>query len=545
MTRKTKTTIKEKPSKEESSPSEKVLLSEEEVYDVLKMAQSIYSGVSGQGFYPSVWTPDLVNQRFRDITLTPQVATLAKINEALSAPKENEEALIGYSQWLELNSILYRRVLLYYSGLLSFDWNYVATNVKDSKEFKSPSYKRDLLVVQEFFDKFNVKESFATVLKEMLRNETYYGVLRDEGERFTIQELPRQYCKLVGRFDYGLLFSFNMNWFLQGGLNLDMYPEIFKKFYRQAFMDSSTKGYNPALPVGSRDSNWVYWVDCDPEKNFVAFKLFPEIGTNISFLSAYMPDAILQPLVRSLQLDSYIADASKLLAGAVPYLKDAKASVKDQIALSPETLGKFLALMKSALPQAIKVVSVPLEDIQGVEFTGNEKMYDSYLSTAAASSGVNSRLIYAKDRQNLLETKLSMDIDINILRPVYWMFENMLQFWVNQRTSKYKFKFIFEGFNTTIDRDERRTSVLQLAENGLVLEQKFASAWGMSPFDLRRMMEESKASDFVGRLTPIVKASQKPASTNENGRHPKKESELSDSGGQSRADGSNEESSEE
>lgn len=532
-------TTKRKYTKKEKSPSEEnELISEKEVWDVLQFANNIYTGV-----YPSIWTPELTNSRFKDVTLQPLVASLEKITTALADPKQNEEVLTSYSQWLELNSILYRRVLLYYSGLMSFDWNYIVTNIKEPKEYKSKKYKEDLIIVQDFFDKFNVKDSFSTVLKEMLRNETYFGVLRDEGNKYNIQELQRTYCKLVGRFDYGLLFSFNMNVFLQGGMNIDMFPPIFKRFYQDAFVKGNPVQYNPALPVGSRDSSWVYWVDCDPAKNFVAFKLFPEIGTNISFLAAYMPDAVIQPLIRSLQIDSNIAKASKIISGEVPFL-DAKAKVKDAIAISPDLLGKFMALLKSSLPSMIKVASAPLENLGAIEFDGDSSMYDSYLSTAAAASGINSRLIYSKDRQNILETKLSMDIDQNILRPVYQQFSNMLEFWINQRTKHYKFKFIFEGFNTAVDREERLNTVFKYADSGIILEQKFASAMGLSPFDFRRMMEESKSNDFVNKLTPIMKANQMSAKDGA-GRPAKSDKDLTENGAESKEAGSNLEKGEE
>lgn len=534
-TKQKRTTKKVSPSVKEN---DNTLLSEQEVWNVLKFANSLYSGV-----FPNVFTPELVNARLKDVTLQPQIATLNKINEALSSPKESEDELIGYSQWLELNSILYRRILLYFSGLLSFDWNYVVTNIKDEKEYNSKAYQKDLNIVQDFFDRFNMKDSFKTVMREMLRNETYFGVLRTESDKYVLQELPRQYCMLTGRFDYGLLMDFDAYWLIQPSVSLDMYPPIFTKFYKKFFMNQDVKPYNPALPVGKRDSSWVYWVQCDPRDNFVAFKLFPEIGANVPFLASYFPDVVSQPLIRSLQLDSYIASASKLISGAVPYLKDSKASVKDQIALDPTTLGKFLALVKSALPSAIKVVSAPLENIQSLQFDANNDLYDSYLSTTAASSGINSRLIFSRDKPNLLESKLSMDVDQNILRPVYSMFENMLEYWINQRTSKYKFKFILEGFETSISREERLNSVFKYAESGIVLEQKFASAMGMSPFDFRRQMAESRANDFIGKLTPLLKSSQMPAGAN--GRPQKEEGELSDAGAETREDGANDEKAEE
>lgn len=531
------TTTRKKANKKQTEiPEEKILITEQEVYNVLEFANSLYNGS-----YPSVFTPQLVNSRMKDITMNPLVATMDGINKALATPKESEDILIGYSQFLELTSMIYKRTLLYFSNMPSFNWSYVCKNITSDKEYSSPAYKKDLQIMQDFFDKFNAREIFQVVMKEMMRNETYFGVLRDDGDKYILQELPRQYCKIVGRWDYGLLFDFSMEFFIQPAVSLDMYPPFFKKAYKKVFLTSDSMDYNPASPLNHRKGDWTYWVQTSPEDNFFAFKLFPEIATNVPFLAPFMGDAVLQPMIRSLQLDSYIAEASKLISGQVPFLKDAKANVKDAIALDPATLGKFLALVKAGLPNAIKIISAPLDNMQAIQFDGNNTLYDSYLSTTASSSGINSRLIYTKDRQNLLETKLSLDVDQNILRPVYEMFSGILEYLINQRTKKYKFKFSMEGFNTTTDREERLNTAFKYAESGIVLEQKFASAIDMTPFDFRRMLAEGKANKFVEKLTPIIKASQTPAG---GGRPAKADSDLSEGGSESREAGSNDEKSE-
>jgi hypothetical protein len=457
-------------------------------------------------------------------------------------PKENEQQLVGYSEYMELVSMLYKRILLYFSGLLSFDINYVALNVKDESEYKSTKYKNDLAIVSEFFDKFNIKQEFRVVLKQMLRQEAYFGILRDDGERYTIQELPQQFCKLTGRWSNGLLFDFNMIWFWNGGVDINMYPAPFKRMYRDVYNVIKEKRYDPAIDIQFRTGGWVYWKQTSPKDGFVAFKLFPEIATVIPFLSPMMADAALQPVIRELQKNAYIAEASKLIVGQVEFIKDAVSKVKDSLSISPETLGKFLALMKAGIPDAIKVAAAPLANITGIEFDGNNEMYDSYLKSAASVSGVNSRLLYSFDRQNVLETQLSLDIDQNVLRPVYHQLENMLDYWVNQRTKKYKFKFMLEGFNTKIDRDARLKDAMTLAESGIVLEQKIASAIGMSPFDFRRMLAEGRENKFVEKLTPILKAAQMPKEAIDSSGRPKAaDGDLSDSGAETREAGANEE----
>lgn len=527
-----------KKSTTKASPSEQtdILLSADEVWNVVKFAQELYKG---QG----VFNPMLINQAMQSLTMNPQQATLEKIDQALLDPKNNEQQLIGYSEFEELTSMIYKRVLYYFGGLLEFNWTYTCVNAEGG-DYKSKGYKRDLKEIEIFFDKFNPKQEFRSVIKQLMRQEAYFGVFRNDGTyRHTIQELPQQRCLITGRWELGILFDFDMMFFNQAGTDINMYPPIFKKFYNRAFGNNQNiNSYNPANGVFNRDGSWTYYVQTSPEDNFWCFKLVSEITTRVPFLSPYLKDVVLQDLIRALQTDSYIANASKLLVGSVPFLKDTKASVKDSIALAPETLAKFLQLMKSGLSNAIKVVAAPLENISGVEFKGDSTLYDSYLKTTASGAGINSRLIYSYDRQNILETKLSMDIDMNVLRPVLTQMENFLEFFANKNTKKFKFKFHLTGFNTALDREERLTSAKTYAENGMVMDQQWASAIGMSPFDFRRQMEETRENGFVEKLTPIIKASQMPAE--KTGAPKKPDGSLSDSGSNSRESGSNEEKGE-
>lgn len=519
-----------KSSKPPVKEDENELLTQEQVFDVLKFAENFYRGV---------YTPELIASRMKDITMSPQVATADKISTALSDPKNNEEKLVGYSQWMELNSMLYKRVLLYFSGLMAFNLTYVCTNAK-AEDYNKPSYKKDLQTVSEFFDRFDIKQEFGTAIKQMMRQEVFFSVFRDEGEKYILQELPREYCKITGRWDYGLLFDFDMYWFLQPAVSIDMYPNVFKRLYNKVFKGKQiAELYKPSMAVDRRSSTYIYWAQTRPTDGFFALKFNPEIATIVPFLSPFMADTVLQPVIRELQKNSYIAEASKLIFGQVEFLKDAQAKVKDALSITPEVLGKFLALIQAGLPDAIKVGAAPLAGTTGIEFSGSDSIYDSYQKTTASTAGINSRLIYSYDRQNVLETKLSMDVDINVVRPVYKYFANILEYLVNQRTKKFKFKFTLQGFNLATDREERLNLAQKLADNGIVLEQLFSSAMDMSPFDFRRHLEETKANNFVESLTPLLKSNQMGGATSGAGRPPKPDSELTDSGSEGKESGSN------
>ena len=58
---------------------------------------------------------------------------------------------------------------------------------------------------------------------------------------------------------------------------------------------------------------------------------------------------------------------------------------------------------------------------------------------------MNSRLIYTSDKPNILETQLSLDVDVMTLSYMYEYFEEFLEYQINKRTKKFKFKMINEN----------------------------------------------------------------------------------------------------
>jgi len=458
---------------------EKLLISEEKAWDVLKFAATFYEQYSN---------PLLINSRMQDSTLSPLVATSDSVEKDIQYPKGSEAELIGYSEITELNSMIFKRIMLYLSGMLSFDLTYTCKNITKESDYNSKAYKDDLRILTNFLDAFNVKKEFKTAVRQMVRNEVFFSILRSDGDKYTMQELPKNYCLITGRWDYGMLFDFDMNWFLQGGVDINMYPSVFKKMYEKAFVKFDPH-YKPSTPVNQRDDAWVKWVQTSPKDGFWSFKFSPEMATKIPFLAAMLPDFVTQPLIRKLQTNSYIASASKLLLGEVPLLdKSVKgAAVKDSVAITPETLGKFLSLLKAGLSDAVKVGVAPLQNLQGVSFP-QEAFYQDYLKTASSSSGVNSRLIYTLDKNNAVESQLSINVDEFLMMYVYPQFADYLDYHVNNRTKKFKWRFEMEGSEFFTNRKERFDTQMTLSDKGIVMPQKIAASIGMLPHVFMRQL---------------------------------------------------------
>jgi len=546
----------------EKTQTEEVLLTEQDVWDVISFARN-YAGYGGP-----LMSPDMINQSLKDLNLNPMAATETTLLKAMADPKSHEKQLREMSQSFELTSMVYKRLISYLTNMLSFDITYSRITPLDlSKSSNKKIYEKDLAVVEEFLDNFEYRRELSIVVREMLRNDAYFGCVRQtETGKWLLQELSPDFCEITGRWEGGFVFDFNMEWFLQPGVDIDLYPDFFKKKYKEIWgtgkrSGSTYKTYNPSLPPELRgNSQWANWVSV-PVDLGVCFKLSPEIATRLPYFAPLFNDLVLQGLMRNLQKNASMAAASKMIIGEVPLLnKETKATVKDSIAVSPELLGKFMALMRSAISEAIKVASAPLQEIEAISFDAENEIYDSYLRTALATSGANTNLIFSSSiKPNAIETQLSLNVDEQMMTAVYDDFNIFMSYMVNRLTSKCDFSLVFEGTDFSINREARLGTAMQLFNVGIVLPQKIAAAIGMKPAELRRHMEEAQLNDFMSMLTPpsieqakqmnVVNPVLPPAGDNPSldeegkpkvgGRPRKSTTEISDEGVQTRTEGTN------
>lgn len=484
------------------------VLTEEQVYRILDFAKSYYSahGDPSEGF---AYNPYLTNQRLNQITLSPSDLSENKLKNALAAPisQGSQDELVGYSEFLQFAEAISKRTLLYLGNLPAFDYTVTCINAYDDSDYGSEEYKKDLRKVKDFLARFDVKGQMSYVTRRALQSEAFYAVFRTDGANYQFQELPADYCIITGRnLDWGFLFDFDMNWFLQQGLSLKMYPRNFRKIWEETFGDLETlEDYNPANALNKRDGTFSTWHQTSPlpeDGAFVCFKFNADTYARLPFLSSLFSQVVNKPLIKELQTNQYMISAQKILVGLIPYLKDQKSGqVANALAIDAKTLAPFLALLKQGLSDAVKVSGAPFSDVKDVSFPTTEKsIYDEYNTNLAKQSGATGALVYGSARPTATEINLSSQIDTMIATSIYPSLSRWLSTYVNTLTSKYKFRFAFEGNKFASDRKERLETALKLADKGIVLPQKIAAAMGMDVFELQAQLQEGKANNFYDLL---------------------------------------------
>lgn len=506
-------------------------LTEDELKNLLTFTDNYYKAWSN---YTGVYSPYTTNQRLAEINLSSNKINEKGLKEAFKDPINHQDELVGYSEYLKFTNSIAKRTFLYLGNLASFDMTFHCNNIENPEEYNSDEYKRDLAIFKDVVNRFDYKGEFSKIIKRMLEIDTYYSVFRTDTYKYGFQELPYKYCKTTGKnFDWGLIFDFDMAWFLKPGLSIDQYPVAFKKMYDEVFSGENGENYNPANTLRDRNGTWSLWAQTSPlpeEGGFTAFKFNDDMYANVPFLASLFNDAINGDIVRELQNNQYIIASEKLLVGLIPLLKDPKSGqTKDMLAISPEVMGKFLGTLQQGLQQ-IKVKGVPFSDVKEVTYElPNKSIYDEYQNATSGGAGVTAGFVYTTNARTATEVNANKSIDSSIIENgIYPQFNTWFSSFVNSLTKKYKFSIKFIG--THFNKQERFENALKLADKGMVEFQSLAHVSGDDYFSFEQKLTQSSYSPIwdIMKLLPNVNTMSQ-GSTSSVGRPTAKEGQEADS----------------
>ena len=479
-------------------------LSKSDIQDIIDFSQGI---LAVEGFY----SPMLSNELLKNLNNNPRLPSAKTVKEALSNYKNSGEDLQGYVEFANAFDMLFKRTLYSYANALSFDLQITCKNAYTKADYTSDAYAKDKRTVDNFLTNFDYKKEFYNVLLNVLKRDSYFTWFRktkagNRGKmKYALQIMPQDYCMLTGCFEKGFLWSFNVLYFMQPGVDIDTYDASLKRTYARA-MESMTT-YVPSAQLDRRTGSYALWADVSPLDGAWCWRFNTDNFVNSPFLAPFVANILRNNEIEELQYNKDMLSASAILAGAIRLYDGAKSgTVRNQFSIDPKTMGTFLGKVKQGLGSAVKVAAMPTEDNKFFQFEDkNPNSYSNQLtSTAGIGTGI-SRVIYSSDRMSNAEIEAALNEVYQTMKPMYSQFNNFLDFYVNQMTSKYKFKFEFVGSNYAFERKERFDNLNKLADRGLVLnESAWASAIGMHPVSFERSLRESKNSGWLEAYSQLM-----------------------------------------
>ena len=511
-------------------------ISRSDIQDVIDFSAGL---MAADNFY----SPFLSNQLLTNLNNNPRLPSAESVKKALNDYKNSGEELQGFVEFASSFDMIFKRTLYSYANALSFDLQITCKNAYTESDYQSDEYKKDRQTVDNFLTNFDYKKEFYNVLLNVLKRDTYFTWFRktktgNRGKmKFALQIMPQDYCMLTGYFEKGLLWSMNQLYWTLPGVDLDSYDPSLKRTYQRA-LENAELNYKPSAPLNERNGSYALWADVSPLDGAWCFKWATDNFANNPFLSPYVANILRSDEIGELQYNKDLIAASGILAGEIQLYDQARSGQKaNQFSIDPKTLGAFMQKVKSGLNGVAKVAAVPLANIKYFQFEDkNPNSYTNELTTTAGIGTGISRVIYSSDKMSNAELEAALNEVYQTMKPMYAQFNNFLDFYVNQMTSKYKFKFEFVGSNYQFERDARFDKMMKMADKGLVLNSSaWASAVGMNPVTFDRMLAESKYTGWIDKYSQmLLNANTSSYKDNEGGRERKNARDLTESGEASR-----------
>ena len=481
---------------------------------------------------PLIYHPILQSEILKDINMNPKYQDYDTVEKLISNPKHNERTLRELSQYLYNAITPIKRVIDYYSKILT--WDYVLIPNVTDEDLESSAFTKAENRVYDFLESLNIKKMFTEMMQGAMLEDTKFYYLRESELGHTFQELPSDYCLITAKNEVSYEFAFDMTYFFRSGTRLDQYPPEFTEYYLDMMNYDRSKGGTKTddVIVEVKDGKWFYWRQLDPSKAFT-FKFNNLVAGLTPPLMGLFLDAVNIEQFRSLQNTKTALDAYKLLIGTVPRNKDNKTGNKsDDFAITASTVAKFAAMLKGALPTGVDFKVTPFEKVEAFNFEkadSKDSITGKALKNFLNNSG-SSQVLSINEKPNASSSKSNQIIDESFVSHMYAQAEGILNLILKSYISpKYKFNIKFQG--TIFDKEERRKDASELASIGVVSIDLIASARGLNARQLGRLLASSHAKGYPEKLVPVQSSFQSASkSDDENGRPKKDLKDLNENG---------------
>lgn len=222
-----------------------------------------------------------------------------------------------------------------------------------------------------------------------------------------------------------------------------------------------------------------------------------------------MREAFSNDEITKLQKSKDALSANALILGEMKTKKDEKLGTdKNAFVIDPKQVGTLLKIARNMVNNAnIKQIALPLEESRLYQFNDmNPKMLDSHMTSVANQSLSSGSMIYSDSKMGQFELQNSLALDYHAIADrLYPQFENFLEFFVNKKTKKYKFKFRVDGSTLPFMRQSKLDNQLKLSAIGIQADAtRMASLMGYDSNELESMMMMAKFGGMQDSLTLLM-----------------------------------------
>lgn len=425
-------------------------------------------------------------------------------------PRKNQKQLREVSRYLYEVSPNYKRLILYFACLPTFDYivePYGLNTEKINKKTFKTQYQKTL----ELLEIMNLPHEFLKVLKIAFKEDVFYGYEHMSDDSYFIQPLDPDYCQISSIEDGVYNFAFDFSYFNKYPKKLKQYPEEFQQKYKKYEKDKKNYRWQEL------DSNNTICIKVNEELDY------PLPPFNAVFESVFDIEDYKKLKKVKTKLDNYM-----VLTQQIPI--DDKNSEPNNFLIDLDTAIAFHNRAVQALPEAVGLITSPMK-IDAIKLDRKQTDTDQVAQAERDyynAAGV-SQFLFNSEKVTSVGLSKSINTDEQIIFALLRQFER----WVNRKLKNFntKYKFRIRFLNTTVfNVDDVFEKYLKAAQYGMPVKLALGASLGLSGSEMGNMVFlENEIMEFHDTLIPLS-SSHTQSSKGEKGRPKKSEDELTESG---------------
>lgn len=425
------------------------------------------------------------------------------------------KGLIRASQYMYAANGHYRRLIDYYAGLPL--WQYVVTALdfeKDKVDKNKSTFQKQYIKATQYVEMMNLSQEMKKATTTALREGIFYGVIWKGKNSFFLQGIEPSWCEISAISDGCLQFKVDMSQIKEE--NLDQYPPEFEAMYS----DYKVSGQK--------------YQEVPEEVSFCVKADLTSLDTVIppfasTFPSLYSIAAIEDAQEVSEELKNYKMIWAK---------NEVDPKTKKPLVDYP-LMKKYYQHISNAIGDYVGLAITPFS-LETIDFEKNTSLSDTDSVSKAVdnffnTAGTSSALFNAKTN-TAGALKLAVKSDETFVLSIVTQCQRLINRYLKMMSGTFKFQIKF--LPTTIYNQDEQIKWYKEASTYGMAKSYYAAALGISQTDIEALAYiEDEIIDIDSILTPLK--STHTMSSSEQGRPEKDETNLTDSGTQTRESGAN------
>lgn len=429
-------------------------------------------------------------------------------------PRKNQKQLREVSRYLYEASPNYKRLILYFACLPTFDYIVEPYGVNIEKINKK-TFKNQYQKTLELLEIMNLPHEFLKVLKIAFKEDVFYGYEHMTTDSYFIQPLDPDYCQISSIEDGVYNFAFDFSYFDKYPKKLKQYPKEFQIKYKK-------------YQQSKKDNRWQ---ELD-STNTVCIKINEELDYplppfNAVFESVFDIEDYKKLKKTKTKLDNYM-----VLTQQIPL--DDKSGDPNSFLIDLDTAIAFHNRAAQSLPEAVGLITSPMK-IDAIKLDRKQTDTDQVAQAERDyynAAGV-SQFLFNGEKASVAGLSKSINTDEQIIFTLLRQFER----WINRKlknyNTTYNFKVKFLDI-TVFNRNDVFERYLKAAQYGVPSKLALGASLGFSGSELVNMTYLENEVLNLNSLFEPLSSSHTQSGKDSAGRPQKKADDLTESGEKTR-----------